>query len=599
MYLQVRHFHSDLFIPFTLSTISTYFVLILTNKAPYPYDPGNVMKQFRLSTVLPAVLILFLISGCASTSGQQTMAWKAPTAPWKWGNIFASKKKSVEEKATVAAVDDSSESSDSSAKKNKETTSKDKPDKVTTHNVELLAYINEELKDATPQERAQYLSSFKGVDPDMIKNILRTRRMVNSLEQQHDEQLAEKKPDVGSPVMLPGLGHTQPGGLESPVVQTSAQTLQPPGQLSPGNLQMNAMPNPVRLGNLEAVGINPETGLAAINPAQPQAYTTSQTISQGLNNIPVVGTIKTKLSSAFQQGTSALQNGITRTSTAISGQQDGAPQTFDPANSQIQPAVQESASLKTASAINPAELANYSSAGQLAQLISVAEAEISQLQTGSTPEEKQNFIERHVYLRMLYLMADQHERALEAIPGIDPADQEFWQQTFWAVANYFDREAIPNQADRATQTVSQLRQATARLQEHANLKLKNVAFCHKINSFGSYERFERDEYTPGRPVLVYSEIENFTSELTADGTYRTLLKSKVQIFKAGSNGDLVAEIPFDTTEDLCRNARKDYFHSYKFEIPRNISLGPHVMKLTVEDEISQKVATYTQNFTVR
>jgi hypothetical protein len=200
---------------------------------------------------------------------------------------------------------------------------------------------------------------------------------------------------------------------------------------------------------------------------------------------------------------------------------------------------------------------------------------------------------------MLYLMAGQHERALEAIPGIEPADQEFWQQTFWAVANYFDSEAIPDPADRATQTVAQLREATARLQEKANLKLKNVAFCHKINSFGSYERFERDEYTPGRPVLVYSEIENFTSELTADGMYRTLLKSKIQIFKAGTNGDLIAEIPFDTTEDLCRNVRKDYFHSYKFEIPRNISLGPHVMKLTVEDEISQKVATYTQNFTVR
>ncbi|WP_299461059.1 hypothetical protein [uncultured Gimesia sp.] len=527
------------------------------------------------------------------------MAWKAPTAPWKWGNLFASKKKPVE-KTAVVAVDDTSENSDPSAKKNKETTAKDKSGKVTTHNVELLAYINEELKDATPQERAQYLSSFKGVDPDMIKNILRTRRMVNSLEQQHEEQqLAENNPDMSAPVMLPGLGHTQPGGLESPVVQTSVQTLQPPGQLPPGNIQMNPTSNPVRLGNLEAVGTNPETGLAAINPTAPQAYSTSQTISHGLNHIPVVGTLKSKLSSAFQQGTSALQNGISRTSTAITGQQDGVPQTFEPANSQLQPAVQEPANLKTASTINPTELANYSSADQLAQLISVAEAEISQLQTGTTPEEKQNFIERHVYLRMLYLMANQHERALEAIPGIDPADQEFWQQTFWAVANYFDREAIPDQADRATQTVAQLRQATARLQEHANLKLKNVAFCHKISSFGSYERFERDEYTPGRPVLVYSEIENFTSELTADGMYRTLLKSKVQIFKAGSNGDLVAEIPFDTTEDLCRNVRKDYFHSYKFEIPRNISLGPHVMKLTVEDEISQKVATYTQNFTVR
>mgnify|MGYP003629521223 CR=1 FL=1 len=530
------------------------------------------------------------------------MAWRAPTAPWNWGKSKPSAKKASKEETAVAAVEKTSTSSDAPTKKNKETAPKTKTGKVTTHNVELLAYINEELKDASPKERAQYLSSFKGVDPDMIRNILRTRRIMNSMEQQQQEtQLADHKPASVSSMSLPGLGHTQPGDSPSPVVQTSVQQMAPPGQLSPDNTQMNAMSNPVRLGNLEAIGTNnTESGLPVINPTQQQGYSRSQTISQGLNHIPVVGTLKTKLSSAFQQGTSALQNGISRTSTAIIGQQDGAaPQPLETASAQMQPAVQEPAEFNPVPTINPAELTGVPATDQLNQLISVAEAELAQLPTGSTPEEKQHFIERHVYLRMLYLMAGQHERALEAIPGIEPADQEFWQQTFWAVANYFDNEAIPDPADRATQTVAQLREATARLQEKANLKLKNVAFCHKINSFGSYERFERDEYTPGRPVLVYSEIENFTSELTADGMYRTLLKSKVQIFKAGTNGDLVAEIPFDTTEDLCRNVRKDYFHSYKFEIPRNISLGPHIMKLTVEDEISQKVATYTQNFTVR
>lgn len=527
------------------------------------------------------------------------MVWKAPPAPWNWGKSKPSAEKSSEDAIAVAARDEKSTSSDAPLKKNKETASKKKPGKVTTHNVELLAYINDELKDASPQERSQYLSSFKGVDPEMIRNILRTRRIVNSLDQQQETQLAEHNPATASPISLPGLGHTQPGDSQSTVVQTSVQQMVPPGQLPPDTPQMHATSNPVRLGNLEGIGSNPESSLPVINPTQQQAYSRSQTISQGLNHIPVVGTLKTKLSSAFQQGTSALQNGITRTSTAIIGPQEGATPAIESGNAQLQPTIQEPAALNPAPGMNPTERINNSSIDQLNQLISVAEAELSLLQTGTTPEEKQHFIERHVYLRMLYLMSGQHERALEAIPGIEPADQEFWQQTFWAVANYFDSEAIPDPADRATQTVAQLRQATARLQEKANLKLKNVAFCHKINSFGSYERFERDEYTPGRPVLVYSEIENFTSELTADGMYRTLLKSKVQIFKAGTNGDLVAEIPFDTTEDLCRNVRKDYFHSYKFEIPRNISLGPHIMKLTVEDEISQKVATYTQNFTVR
>lgn len=557
------------------------------------------MKQFRLSMVLPAVLISALISGCASSPGQRTMAWKAPTVPWKWASPFSSKQKLTN--PTIAKTEQSSKSipDTEQIKKIKGPDSEDKSENITTHNVELLAYINEELKDASPQERTQFLSSFKGVDPDMIRNILRTRRMVNNMRDQQTEQIAEQIPAQTPLVSLPGLGHTQPGGTSSQVIQTGAQTTMPPGQLYSGNPQMNGAVNPVQLGNLETVSVNGESALATIAPTQSQGYTTSETISQGLNHLPGVRTLKTKLSTAFQQGTSAIQNGISRTSTAIIGQQEGTPSTIEASNLPLQPAVQQATTQNVVPTINPAGVTPDFAGDELGQLISVAESEIAQMQMGSTPEEKQHFIERHVHLRMLYLMSGQQERALEAIPGIDPADQEFWQQTFWAVSNYFDQEAIPDPSDRATQTVSQMRQATSRLQEKANLKLKNVAFCHKINSFGSYERFERDEYTPGRPVLVYSEIDNFTSELTAEGMYRTLLKSKIQIFKAGSKGDLVAEIPFDPTEDLCRSVRNDYFHSYKFEIPRNISLGPHVMKLTVIDEISQKVATYTQNFTVR
>jgi len=345
--------------------------------------------------------------------------------------------------------------------------------------------------------------------------------MVNSMQQ---EQLAKSDTASISQVSLPGLGHSEPGDSESPVIQANTQQLPVPGQISPDESQPVMPANPVQFGKLEGIGPGPENGMPAIVSTQPQAYSTSQTISQGLNHIPVVGTLKNRLSTAFQQGTSALQSGISRTSTAINGPQENVPQTLPSTNLPMQPAIPQTAELNTPTGYTDTNPSSLSPTDQLQQLISVAEAEISQLQPGSTPAEKQHYIERHVYLRMLYLMANQHERALEAIPGIDPADQEFWQQTFWAVANYFDQEAIPDQADRATQTVTQLRQATARLQEKANLSLKNVAFCHKINSFGSYERFERDEYTPGRPVLVYSEIENFTSELTADGMYRTLLK---------------------------------------------------------------------------
>lgn len=172
-------------------------------------------------------------------------------------------------------------------------------------------------------------------------------------------------------------------------------------------------------------------------------------------------------------------------------------------------------------------------------------------------------------------------------------------QTVWALNDYFDQSRLPDRSDRATQTVAQLRTAIRKLQEQARLELRNVTFCHKIASYGNYERFERDEFNPGQPVLLYAEVANFTSETTAEGQYRTVLQSTIEIYKAGREGDLVERLTFPATEDLCRNYRQDYFHSYEFTIPARIALGPHVLKLTVEDQLSRKLATYSVNFTVK
>jgi hypothetical protein len=235
----------------------------------------------------------------------------------------------------------------------------------------------------------------------------------------------------------------------------------------------------------------------------------------------------------------------------------------------------------------------------LQSMIGLSEADVAQTKIGTTEAEKHLYIEKQVYLRMLYLMSGQQERALQAIPGLEPADQEFWQQTFWGIANYFDAKTIPASSDRASQTVSQFTTAILRLQEKANLELRNVAFCHKISSFGNYERFPRDEFSAGQPVLLYAEVGNFHSEPTADGQFRTILRSTLEIHKPGANGEVIERLEFPATEDVCRSHRRDYFHSYEFTISPKMSLGPHVLKLTVEDQLSRKLATYTLNFTVK
>ena len=159
---------------------------------------------------------------------------------------------------------------------------------------------------------------------------------------------------------------------------------------------------------------------------------------------------------------------------------------------------------------------------------------------------------------------------------------------------------IPNQEDRATQTITQLRSAIQSLQETAKLEIRNVDFCRNIFSFCNYEAFADNVFTPGQAVMVYGEIQNFASERGSDGIYRTQLQSTIEFHKVTPLGsEIVETIKFDPTTDLCRNHRRDYYHSYDLQIPAKATSGSYALVLIVEDQFSKRVATFSRNFTVK
>ena len=247
----------------------------------------------------------------------------------------------------------------------------------------------------------------------------------------------------------------------------------------------------------------------------------------------------------------------------------------------------------------PLAIAPFASSLELERLITQTTVEAAAVIPGDNEVSRQLYLRKHVQLRLLNLIAGQTDRALQPIPGIDSVDQEFWQQMLWGLANYFDTQGMPESSERATQTITQLRIAAARLQEKARLELHNVAFCHKISGYGNYQRFKRDEFTPGQQVLLYAEVADFKSEPTPDGQFRTLMKSTLEVLEGGPTGRLVESLPLSPSEDRCRNQRRDYYHSYEFAIPQSCNAGPHTLQLRVEDQLGKKSAVTRLNFTVQ
>ena len=244
-----------------------------------------------------------------------------------------------------------------------------------------------------------------------------------------------------------------------------------------------------------------------------------------------------------------------------------------------------------------AVLPSLSWQAELEQLIARVERDLASDKPEPAGNTQNEYLRKQAHLRLLYLMAQRQEEALTAIPGVETYEQEFWQQLIWAMSNSLDTVQFPEATERAAQTVPPLAAALRQMREESALSIKNMTFCRKISYFGNYDRFPRNEFTPGHEVLLYTEIENFVSAPTVDGEYRTSLKSLIEI--ADSKGKIVWTKGFPSTEDFCRNPRRDYFHNYQFYIPEDLSTGAYVLKLTIVDELSRKRVSNSLNFVLK
>jgi hypothetical protein len=439
-----------------------------------------------------------------------------------------------------------------------------------------LMLIETELRDAPAEERREWMEYLRTVDPAMVPYILQSRRMAMNSEASGNSMTAGSARDRGGMNVSPPVA-AHPG--QSPLTAGGGPRSNLNSYIaSPGQMQLNA-PEPA--GRMPIVsGVTP----FGRPPVQSTTYAAPH------NN----GSVQ-QLNGIAQSNYSGMQSAAAELpviSPNVAGGTSRQSAHFDTAPVQ---AANETQDLTT---IAPQPQGAYLQE-ELQRLIALFQAEVAAAHPGLSESEKLDYVRRHVYLRMLYLIAEQPQLAQQAVPGLSPSEQEFWTELFWAMSNYFDAQSVPDAGDRAALTVTQLAAAQRQLQHAARLELRNVSFCYKINSFGSFDRYERDEFRAGQPVLLYAEVGNFESQPTTAGLYKTRLRSHIEIRRGNAQGEIVEQNDFPATEDLCRNLRSDYFHSYKIDLPQHLTPGPYSLVLGVEDELGGKVAIQSIDFLVR
>jgi hypothetical protein len=131
-----------------------------------------------------------------------------------------------------------------------------------------------------------------------------------------------------------------------------------------------------------------------------------------------------------------------------------------------------------------------------------------------------------------------------------------------------------------------------RLRAQSELTIPTVALCNKVKGFGVYEPVE-PEFSAGRAqqVIVYSEVENFASQLNEQQQWETKLTQDVVLYTEG--GLPVWQAKQHTVNDLSRNRRRDFFCVEIIDLPANLTIGRYLMKVTVVDKHANRIAEST------
>jgi hypothetical protein len=212
--------------------------------------------------------------------------------------------------------------------------------------------------------------------------------------------------------------------------------------------------------------------------------------------------------------------------------------------------------------------------------------------TATTPVE----LAQHARLRMLYAAAGRREEAARPIPDASSATQEFFSKELQGLGAWLDADQAADPVRRSAEAKPALIQALAKLGETGPLLVRNATFCSEVLGFGSVKRFVKSEFTVEQEVLLYAEIENFVSEPSPQGLH-TSLRSNYQI--VDSLGRQVVQRSFAATDDHCKSPRRDFFVVYRFHMPRQVDQGKYMLRLVVQDTISQKTGQASIEFTVK
>lgn len=234
-------------------------------------------------------------------------------------------------------------------------------------------------------------------------------------------------------------------------------------------------------------------------------------------------------------------------------------------------------------------------------LIAMLEDEIKSQKSSKTVDSKLARMEQE--LRLLYAAAQRIDDAAMNVESLPPGEREAFKQVSFGLAAWLDEEEERRPPLRNARIIRALHDASRELSAESKLDLRKLVLCERVEQFGMYTEFPRNDFRPKQEVILYVEVDNFAAQENGTNNFETELEGSYVIYDA--TGALVAERKLPLERAVCRNYRRDYFLAYRIYMPDNIASGRYRLELTIEDLKAgrefkgSKLGEGTVEFTIR
>lgn len=187
-------------------------------------------------------------------------------------------------------------------------------------------------------------------------------------------------------------------------------------------------------------------------------------------------------------------------------------------------------------------------------------------------------------LRMAQLALGDVQKATQPAPGLPTEQAALIRQLVETAAAVRDFGAAPEAA--GNEVLVRTRELHRYVGAMTSPVVSEVAFCRKVVGFGVYHEMSDTEFKPGvvNQTIVYGEVANLRSARDADGNFRTVLGTRLEVLTA--DGGSVWQHEEDEIVDTCRRQRSDFFLAQRVALPATMGTGDYVLKMFVEDKLS-------------